>query len=848
MKKSGFIFILFLNLLFNQANCQQVPFSTNNSHLTIWDGTEYVPFFIKGTNLGISVPGTFPGELAATRSDYSKWFTQIKEAGFNCIRLYTLHFPLFYEVLDSFNLQNRQNPLLFLQGVWLNEELPGYTHDLTFLTDTFYSEIEENIDCVHGNKTIPVRQGKAYGTYSADASQWCMAYIIGREIFPDEILTTDANNQGISSFSGNHFSIDNATASEIWITGSLDHLVAYEHAGYNTQRPVSMSSWPTLDPISHPEEMNADEDTASVDLSKITITNAPAGLFISYHAYPYYPDFVSEQADYLTWFDNYGSNSYLGYLDDLKAHYQNYPLIIAEYGVPSSWGIAHYASSGMNHGGFDEAEQGETNIRILKTIESTGCGGGIHFSWIDEWFKRTWITDPLDYIPESRVRWHNITAAEQNFGLTRFMKTPDLQNLISFGNPSPVTEIKAEANYTFFEMEIGLLNPLDIPDEMWIALDTYADSLGESQLPDGTVIPHRSEFALHITNYSADLYVTEAYDTYGIWHHTSGSKQLYHSVASDGAPWKIVRWKNNSGNSAVQYIGSLQVNYSFQNPSSKDAVTIYDDRISVRLPWSLLNVVAPDQLKVLNDDRLTPATEDTVTTGINIAVWYDSAWVTAPGRFSWNSWNAVNADSLTDTLKTSYYVMRDRLPEFNTPAIAVRDSFIFNDETYPVNIAAIDGVLKNDFDLDGSLLVALITQPPANGQVQLNNDGSFEYYPFEGFNGVDSFRYCLFDGYSLSAENSAVLTVSGNTGLGDVAKTDDAFIHVFPNPAESFVTIEASELFDEFRIFNANGELVSSSVNASRRYTLNVENLSEGIYYVLALLGDKYYSVRFFKL
>lgn len=36
------------------------PFSTNKSELTIWNGSEYVPFFIKGINLGIAKPGTFP--------------------------------------------------------------------------------------------------------------------------------------------------------------------------------------------------------------------------------------------------------------------------------------------------------------------------------------------------------------------------------------------------------------------------------------------------------------------------------------------------------------------------------------------------------------------------------------------------------------------------------------------------------------------------------------------------------------------------------------------------------------------------------------------------------------------
>jgi hypothetical protein len=444
-----------------------VPFSTDSTHITIWNGTEYVPFFLKGMNLGVAVPGTFPGQLAATRQQYASWFKEIKETGFNSIRLYTLHYPRFYEVLDSFNRDNPQNPLLFFQGVWLNEQLPNYEDDLFFMADTFRAEIEENVDCVHGNRLISVRQGKAFGDYSHDVSKWCLGYIIGREVHPGEVLTTNQNHPGIDNFEGNHFSINYASASEVWFTEKLNHLVDYEVQTYNIQRPVSVSSWPTLDPLNHPEEPNDYEDSASLDFSKIVSENAPAGMFISYHAYPYYPDFISVQSNYQDYNDNYGPNSYLGYLTELKSHYEKFPVIIAEYGVPSSWGIAHYATSGINHGGFDEQRQGEANIRMLKTMEQSGCGGGIQFAWIDEWFKRTWITDPVDYDPQSRILWHNISAAEQNYGVLKFEKTNDFTSLKKFDESSAVTEIKADANYAFFELELGLRNPLDIPDDLF---------------------------------------------------------------------------------------------------------------------------------------------------------------------------------------------------------------------------------------------------------------------------------------------------------------------------------------------------------------------------------------------
>ncbi|MBN1989074.1 MAG: cadherin-like domain-containing protein [Bacteroidales bacterium] len=843
-----FIVLTLLLLKPSTMHGQQVPFSTNSNSLCIWDGSQYVPFFIKGTNLGVSIPGTFPGELAATRQDYAKWFTQIKAAGFNCIRLYTLHYPRFYEVLDSFNLANQHNPLLYIQGVWLNEQFNDYNNNLFNVTDSFRTEIAENVDCVHGNRFIPERQGKAYGLYKTDASKWCLAYIIGREVYPEEILTTNSSNSSITSFSGNHFSIDGVHGSEVWFTSNLDHLVAYESTNYQTQRPVSVSSWPTLDPLAHPEEPNTYEDLATIDLSGIVLKNAPAGFFISYHAYPYYPDFVSDQSDYFPYKDDYGPNSYKGYLTALKSHYQKHPLIIAEFGVPSSWGIAHFASSGMNHGGFDEYNQGLTNIRLLQTIEETGCGGGIQFAWIDEWFKRTWITDPLDYITESRALWHNLLSAEQNFGIVAFKSETNLRTLAQFPATENILEIKADANQAFFDLVVSLKNPMSIPDELWIALDTYSDSLGESLLPNNSPVPLRAEFALHLTNHSAELYVTEAYDTYGIWHNVSTPQQHYRSIVSDGAPWNIVRWKNNSEYSDVQFIGNLQVNYSFQNPSSKDGVTIFDDKIVVRIPWTLINVVAPNQLRVLHDNRETPEREDTLSSGINVGVLYQNQWYKTDQRFQWEKWNSIDRKTTKDTLKTSYFVMRDNLVLFNTPAIAVRDSFEFKDEYYPVFIDSDRGLLKNDFDLDGDYLAALIIEPTKNGQVILYNDGSFTYLPNENFNGKDTLKYCLYDGYSINTPNTVTLSVvNNNTSIENLAGYEEK-VSAYPNPFTTDVTVKSLAPFSEISVFDLKGTCIARFKYTGKTKDLNLSHLNAGTYLLVVKLADEYHSVKIVKL
>ncbi|HRZ79772.1 MAG TPA: family 2 glycosyl transferase, partial [bacterium] len=396
-----------------------MPFIVKNGYF-YKNGKTPEKMFIAGINLGIGVPGTMAGELAASKEDYLRWFSQMSEAGFNSLRIYTIHFPQFYEALNEFNTANKDKPLYLFHGIWLDEE--GMENgDLFTITDHFDEGIKEAVDVVHGNAEIGHRYGRAYGTYTVDISDWIAGWIIGREVSPFEVASTNFNNENIKSFEGKHFKIGNCDPAEAWFTERLDVLAEYESEKYEVKRPLSMSSWPTLDPLKHRTEGSLSfEDTNKIDLSGIDDSNYVPGYFASYHAYPYYPNFMNTEPEYLSFSDNYGMNNYTGYLSDLKEHYKDSPLLIAEFGVPSSIGNAHFSVSGMHHGGHDETAQGNYIKRMFETIRDTGCAGGMYFAWIDEWWKRTWITDELDFPPERRPLWHNITAPEQNFGLIAF--------------------------------------------------------------------------------------------------------------------------------------------------------------------------------------------------------------------------------------------------------------------------------------------------------------------------------------------------------------------------------------------------------------------------------------------
>ena len=64
-----------------------------------------------------------------------------------------------------------------------------------------------------------------------------------------------------------------------------------------------------------------------------------------------------------------------------------------------------------------------------------------------------------------------------------------------------------------------------------------------------------------------------------------------------------------------------------------------------------------------------------------------------------------------------------------------------------LNVSAVNGVLPNDYDIDGDTLTAVLVSGPANAAAfSLNPDGSFTYTPTANFNGIDSFTYSANDG------------------------------------------------------------------------------------------------------
>ncbi len=646
-----------------------VPFTAlDDTYLQRWNGSGYDDFYVKGVNLGVGLPGTQAGDLAATRQDYARWFQQMYDMGFNNLRIYTLHFPRFYEELARFNEQHQDRPLYVFHGAWL-DEVEG-AHDIYEQTDLFQRGVKEVVDAVHGNVEIGQRRGRAYGKYTANVSRWIAGWIIGREVSPQEVLETNEKHANNTRYDGKNVAIS-GNPTEVWWAEQMDFLLEHERNVYKVDRPISVSSWPTLDPLFHPTENpeETEEDVASVDFSQLEMKNMPAGYFASYHAYPYYPNFIIYEPSFLTATDSQGPNNYVGYLKALKAHYKDMPLIIGEYGTSSSWGNAHFSPNGIHHGGLTERGQQEGNARMTRNLHETGTGGGMVFAWIDEWWKRTWIVDERTQ-PRERYRlWHNLTSPEENFGLISYdLASPNYTLLKS--STGAVQKVETYVDPAYFRARITLNQPLG-QQNLTIGFDTYGDELGEQVLPDGTETTRRNEFALNIENGTdAELLVTQAYDLHGIWHRTSGPKQLYTSIATKGAPWNLQRWQNGqvttSRDRSMTFpatsfdIGDVSVARGIEETSSHDMVFIQDRVVEVRVPWVMLQFTDPSTLSVMHDNRDTRERETRKTDGVAMSIAFDGELLETE-RQGWSSWNKVppttprfknGMDVLESTLKS----------------------------------------------------------------------------------------------------------------------------------------------------------------------------------------------------
>lgn len=660
----------------------------DDKYFTVYDGEKFNRKFLKGVNIGVGKPGAFPGELAITKEEYLRWFRYIGEMNANTIRVYTIQTPEFYEALLEHNMKS-ENTIYLLHGVWINEEdinskLNAFD---PIIKDTTVNEINRLIDVIHGKAEIEEKAGHASGKYISDISPYVIGLILGIEWDPALVNDTNELNVGKSDFKGKYlYTSDNASPFESFLCELGDKAISYETDKYNTQVPISFTNWVTTDLLEHSNEPDEKEDSEVVNPNNIKANeNFKSGIFASYHVYPYYPEALVYQKEYREYEDEDGNvNPYKAYLEDLiKKH--TMPVLVAEFGVPSSRGITHEnIYTGFNQGGLDEKSQGEMDSSMLEDIYNTGYAGGIVFSWQDEWFKRTWNT--MDYdIGGRRAYWSNIQTNEQNFGLLAF--DPGSEESVCYidgkikdwKNRTPLIEneqystyVNSDEKYIYFMVKgndsINFLN-----EHLVIPIDTTPNS-GSGKYEDIT-FSNGVDFIIDINGKDNSTIKVQSY--YDVFSYSYGGKYSGVEANKEGKdsskfnPIYLcisgpIHLPEDNKDIPLRRKETGNLIYGNGNPEDDDYNSLADfyineNVIEIRIPWQLLNVMDPSSKCVMDDFYKVGGIQPLEIQGINIGTYIygvDNSSKIDLKRYEWAKWEIP---TYHERLKASYYILQDAM-------------------------------------------------------------------------------------------------------------------------------------------------------------------------------------------
>lgn len=659
------------------------------------NGGDYEPFEIRGVDLGAGYPGYYATDYAITKETYLRWLGLIQEMGANTVRVYTILSPDFYDAFYEYNTAREakgQAPLYLLHGLWLKDYTQNSHRDAfdKDFRDTLMQEAHTVVDVLHGHRALTFSSDYGSGRFRRDVSPWVLGYILGVEWEDFTVLYTDLMNPDKTAYQGEYMvTTADATPFERVLAELGDTLLRYESGRYHTQKLIAFANWPTTDPLEHSETVaQLFKKAAKVDVEHIACTaKVQTGQFASYHIYPYYPDYMRYETEEYAVSASGEGNYYEPYLRRLVEHH-SMPVVISEFGVPTSRGMAQRDEGrGFSQGGINEQTQAEALTACWQDIQTAGCAGGCIFTWQDEWFKRTWNTMHAVDLSQTPY-WSDYQTNEQYFGLLSF--DPGKEQSICYvdgddadwADVAPVStngeasvSLQYDEKFIYFlvrkpgyRLGEALVLPIDTTPKTGSAtvqgrVETFqrpADFVlllnGES---DSRLLVQKRYEALSAT-YSREIYLTDAY---------------WDPPAKDTAEFVPIRLPLEMSSKLAQELtqslsGRVPLNsyetglltYGNANPASPNFDSLADfcagdGFVEIKLPWQLLNFSNPSDMEIHDDYYEHYGIEDFAIKELYVGVAAAGAAEPVPmGRFALRGWG--NHVTFHERLKAGYYVMQ----------------------------------------------------------------------------------------------------------------------------------------------------------------------------------------------
>ncbi|HET7841166.1 MAG TPA: tetratricopeptide repeat protein [Terriglobia bacterium] len=675
----------------------------NGDYFDWQENGAWKPVYLTGVSMTPALPGHYPVDSVADSKIYDDWFGKISALGVNTIRVYTILPPAFYRSLYQFNTTAGRRPLRILQGVVFGDAPRDDLYNHGFYA-ACQKEIRDTIDVMHGQGDVAATHAHVAGLYPNDVSPWVAGILVGQEWLSHVVTANNQLHPDLTNYQGAYIKVASGSATEVFLAQMINYAADYEERTYNGQHPLAFLNTPSLDPLRHPTESTIleeisirrglgehvrmpdppydDDDGVTVDPSHLAPTDRlKAGYFSAYSIFPYYPDFLDYDPRYQQVHDAQGGDPYLGYLQDLRAHSPGLPLLITDYGVPSSLGIAHInpAVQEFSQGGLSEQQQGESLARLTRNIYDSGAAGGMVFEWVDEWFRQNWLFRNFEVPTERNSAWNNFLDPAQNSGLMRFDSSARMrQHALSgakqewggvpafYSAPGgapfhpqgdrydPARKLRAlyadaDESFLYLRLEVDKLDNDNNRQPDWkdvnylVGISTNPGKAGLQFLP--TIAPVRFDqgmtYALTLAGPdNAHLWIASNYDP-------------YHVMPVEGIPSQNALALKLGWNASVSASGTFEaqtlepnrrrfgrdgkyfapirydrgvLRYGSLDPKAPDFNTLAEwhadvqtNSIDMRIPWGLLGVTDPSSFRVVTGIADDGTVQTQVTPGLLLA-------------------------------------------------------------------------------------------------------------------------------------------------------------------------------------------------------------------------------------
>lgn len=670
--------------------------------------------YMEGVNFSPGAPGYFPSMPPNDGSLYAQWLKEAAQLNTNALRVYTLLPPSFYRAYSHYT--EGGGTMSLVQQVWVPEPPGDDLYNRQF-TEDVKKEVRFVIDAIHGRGEVPPLPSGGGGLYDIDIADHVAALMIGGDVNGAIRARTDVLNLERTKYDGKFVSIADGSATEVWYAQILDYLIDYETTTYNWQHPVALVNVLSTDPMSDPVEVRLQVKPGLA-----------AGLFAAYSAFPYFPENMLSNQQLLRASDREGLNPVYGWVRALRNKIP-YPVMVSEFGMATSLGVAQFQQNGWNHGGHSQTEQAELVQRLHRGIKEADVAGEMVFELIDEWHRHNWPSEGFAAPADHRPMWLNAVDPAPHYGLIGFHSNewklfggglPEWQTTSKLdAKPSPSSDpalesaairsvrVDSDEEYLYIRLEGACLtcaaqgnNPAYA-----IALNTLPQVVGIQKLPFGNItVPHGVNFIVYLASASdGQLLVADDYNPFEAVANPeipNATKVVFRrgfvATMKPAGEFNKLGWQPHqapAGAPAGDYsLSALRYGQPSATPDDDHSLAEWysdpkEQAIVVRLAWSKLLVTDPSGAQALfgfsdragirtatiNGIELSAFTLKAGATGLKSAQVVSSipahvgGRIVAPPIFLMKRWKTVNIDAYR---KKAYFAVQQMFAPSGSPSAA----------------------------------------------------------------------------------------------------------------------------------------------------------------------------------